>query len=363
MSIAASFPHYKILRKLGKWVSRILGRRFKSPRDTNPVNVLKKQDFRDDEIITAISVEGETIQVDSQRIYLRGKFENTNFVMERFYRDFHNGSSVFGPARTSFHHCEFINCSFRVSSDSGSIDFFKSTLEDCHFDNAPHTRLIFQRCDFRKTHFASPAVHEFRLRTSKGFETCTGIETIEFQDPSFKRCFERDLEATPLPLGHRCFSWGKLRGFGTLPFFGFSYAGTALILFFLSVVDHYNVQVNRLKGKADVNETLSVLESLVDRLSLLSLNWQIPTLLAGTILLMFASTIYAWTCPDRIKEFSLERWTKELGQDAFKYVPLTWHNPILRVICGLCFWAGSGLTASVLIWRLGQGFSQALRNW
>jgi len=118
-----------------------------------------------------------------------------------------------------------------------------------------------------------------------------------------------------------------------------------------------------LKGKTDVNETLSVLESLVDRLSLLSLTWQIPTLLGGTILLMFASTIYAWTCPDRIKEFSLERWTKELGQNAAKYVPLTWRNPILRVIFGLCFWAGSGLTASVLIWRLGQGFSQALRNW
>lgn len=205
-------------------------------------------------------------------------------------------------------------------------------LEDCHFDSNHYGRLVFQQCDFRKTHFASPAVHIFRLRSSNGFKSCTGIETIEFQDPSFKRCFERDLEATPLPLGHRFFPGENLEDLAPFHLFGFSYAGTALILFFLSVVDHYNAQVNRLKGKTDVNETLSVLESLVDRLSLLSLTWQIPTLLGGTILLMFASTIYAWTCPDRIKEFSLERWTKELGQNAAKYVPLTWRNPILRVI-------------------------------
>jgi hypothetical protein len=202
-----------------------------------------------------------------------------------------------------------------------------------------------------------------RMESIRGLETSLGLEGIEIRATDRARDLEYDLAASIFPIWYRKFSWATLRGFGSLPFFGLSYGGTALILFLLSVIDHYNAQIGGLKVKVDASDTIGALQSFIDRLNPLSLNWQMPTLLLGAVLLMIASTIYAWKCPLRIKEFSLERWTKELGKPAVNYVPLTWRNPVLRWICGVLFWAGSGLTASVLIWRLGQGFSQALRNW
>jgi hypothetical protein len=117
-----------------------------------------------------------------------------------------------------------------------------------------------------------------------------------------------------------------------------------------------------LKVKIDSRDTIGALQSFVDRLNPLSLNWQMPTLLLGAVLLMFASTIYAWKCPSRIKEFSLERWTKELGKSAINYVPLTWRDSGWRWFCGICFLFGSVITAGVLMTRLAEGFVQAFRN-
>ena len=87
-----------------------------------------------------------------------------------------------------------------------------------------------------------------------------------------------------------------------------------------------------------------------------------PALLIGAVLLMIASTIYAWKCPLRIKEFSLERWTKELGKPAVNYVPLTWRDPGWRWVCGFSFCVGGFITAAVLLMRVVEGLAQAWRN-
>ncbi|MFY7924577.1 MAG: hypothetical protein ACOVN5_02135 [Aquidulcibacter sp.] len=288
------------------------------------------------------------LEVNQQKIFLRGSFDNAQLVLNR---------------QVSFHDCTFRRCTFKFGGSTRS-DFLTSRLIDCRFSYSRTGYLFMKNCFFEGVEFdGGMEFGELRMESIWGLETSLGLEGIEISDRQQARRLEYDLAASFFPLWYRKLSWDKLRGFGSLPFFGLSYGGTALILFLLSVIDHYNTQIGRLKLKVDSSDTIGSLQSFVDRLNPLSLSWQMPTLLIGAVLLMIASTIYAWKCPSRIKEFSLERWTKELGKSAVNYVPLTWRNPVLRWICGVLFWAGSALTVIVLIWRLGQGFSQAWRNW
>jgi hypothetical protein len=334
---------------MGKWLGRFLGLACTSPRDIEPFGTRRVESFQATQIVHFAVLENETLNIDEPRLHLRGTFKNTRFIL--------------GQHSVAFHHCKFIGCSFSSPHALIEVHFFKSELADCFLENSTQGLLGFQRSELRKVRFANPFfVNAIRMRTTKGLETCEGLENISIANQTLMYRFERDLQATPLPLACKYLTWEKLRGFGSLPFFGLSYGGTALILFLLSTIDHYNSQLGRLKVRADSVETFGGLQSFVERLNPLSLNWQMPTLLLGAVLLMIASTIYAWKCPSRIKEFSLERWTNELGKSATSYVPQTWRDSGWRWFCGICFLVGSLITASVLIMRVGEGFTQALRN-
>ncbi|MCA3303603.1 MAG: hypothetical protein ING00_11995 [Roseomonas sp.] len=334
---------------MGKWLGRFLGLACTSPRDIEPFGTRRVESFQATQIVRFVLLENETLHINEPRLFSRGTFKNTKFFIRL--------------GNVTFDHCKFIGCSFSFPDNSLTIHFFKSELGDCFFENLSQSHLGFQRSELRKVRFANPfSVAGIRMRTTKGLETCAGLENISIENPTLRYRFERDLEATPLPLVYKHLTWATLRGFGSLPFFGLSYGGTALILFLLSVIDHYNAQIGRLKVKIDSSDTIGPLQSFVERLNPLSLNWQMPTLLLGAMLLMIASTIYALKCPQVIKESSLERWTNELGKSAINYVPLTWRNPSWRWVCGLCFLAGSTATAVVLLTRLVEGFAQAFRN-
>ena len=340
---------HNFLVKVGRWFGHFLGLAYKSPRDIELFPTIGVESFKADQVVRAALIENQNLSIDEPRFFSCRTFKNTKFF--------------FGQVNVVFHHCKFIECSFSFPHSLIAVHFFKSELDDCFFEDMSQSFLRFRRSELRRVRFANPfSVNEIRIRTTKGFETCEGLENISIQNPTLRYCFERDLQATPLPLAYKHLTWATLRGFGSLPFFGLSYGGTALILFLLSAIDHYNLQIGSLKAKVDSGDTIGVLPNFVDRLNPLSLNWHVPLLLLGAVLLMIASTIYAWKCPSRIKEFSLERWTKELGKSAVNYVPLTWRDSGWRWFCGICFLAGSLITALVLVIRVGEGFLQAFRN-
>lgn len=287
------------------------------------------------------------LDINQPKIFLRASFDNAHLVLNQL---------------VSFHDCTFRRCTFRFDNSTRS-EFLTSRLIDCRFSYSHHGYVFIRNCYFDGVSFdGGTNFVELRMESVRGLETSLGLEGIEMRDPYRARNLEYDLAASFFPIFYRKFSWATLRGFGSLPFFGLSYGGTALILFLLSFIDHYNAQIGRLKAKVDSGDTIGALQNFVDRLTPLSLNWEMPTLLGGAVLLMIASTIYALKCPSRIKEFSLERWTKELGKSAINYVPLTWRDPGWRWFCGICFLAGSFATATVLFMRLAEGFVQAMRN-
>ena len=340
---------HNFLVKVGRWFGHFLGLAYKSPRDIEPFPTIGVESFKADQVVRAALIENQNLSIDEPRFFSCRTFKNTKFV--------------FGQVNVVFHHCKFIECSFSFPHSLIAVHFFKSELDDCFFEDMSQSFLRFRRSELRRVRFANPfSVNEIRIRTTKGFETCEGLESISIQNPTLRYRFECDLQATPLPLAYKHLTWATLRGFGSLPFFGLSYGGTALILFLLSTIDLYNLLLGRLKVRADSVDTFSSLQTFVERLNPLSLNWQMPTLLLGAVLLMIASTIYALKCPQVIKESSLERWTNELGKSAINYVPLTWRNSGWRWFCGICFLTGSFITASLLIMRVVAGFTQALRN-
>ncbi len=130
----------------------------------------------------------------------------------------------------------------------------------------------------------------------------------------------------------------------------------------LSFIDTYNAQIRSLRSWSNLHNITEPSVSLALWLLPISLSYHIFLLLCGSVALMIASTIYAAKCPERVKEFSLERWTKELGQGTNSYIPLTWSSPVWRQLCGVLFVSGSLVTASVLFLRLTKGFIQAWNN-
>ena len=347
-----------IFRLAGVWRSMLgrLARMFwvKEPISFNvePLTISDVGEFASSNQVSGASLGAVTLEVYAPRLYQASHFEGTKLSM------------ISGPGMVAFHDCVFQNCTFIRKDNANGIEFSKCTFDKCRFEAGDFGILKIKDSKIRNSNFARGLHVSFlRMQNIQGIETCTGVENIEIESPGMRRVVQDDLAAAPIPFMYRQFSWAKLRGFGSLPFFGFSYVGTAIILFLLSVIELYNSQLMSFHAWSNLSEGSGALAGLVTRFHVIKLDWQTPWLLVGTVLLIFASTIYAWKCPERVKEFSLERWTNELGKEAINYVPLTWRNPVLRVICGTCFYAGGTITAVVLMVRLGEGFSQALRNW
>jgi hypothetical protein len=84
--------------------------------------------------------------------------------------------------------------------------------------------------------------------------------------------------------------------------------------------------------------------------------------LTSAVLLFVASAIYAFRCPPRVKQFSSEMWTNQLGQPIVTYWPLAWRWPIWRTICAATFLIGGVLAMWVVGGKLVSTFVYVWRN-
>ncbi|MCE2922434.1 MAG: hypothetical protein LW837_21130 [Roseomonas sp.] len=235
---------------------------------TEPFNPTLFEESSQENHVCGLFHVSEPYVINQPKVFLDGTFEKTIVRIE-------------GIENCAFHDCKFIGCTIRTSHQVyNRIEFLRCQFIDCDFEGTSQGRILIKEGKFSQSRFAyNFFVQGLRIQGAKGLETCEGVETISFEDSTSIYHFDRDLQSAPLPLTCNFLTWGTLRGFGSLPFFGFSYGGAALILFFLSVVDYYNIQVIRLKASVNSGETISALESLVDRLNPLSLSWQMPILL------------------------------------------------------------------------------------
>ena len=188
---------------------------------------------------------------------------------------------------------------------------------------------------------------------TRGLETCIGLNNVTVSEGTCQ--LDEDLRLSELPFMERHLSWEHLRRYGQLHLFTASLAAliTIPIIFFIFAV--YNDQITTVREVLRAEGTIDRLAGVAPVLERLQ-PLQVPAfslwLLISTIFLAITSSLFAIFSPPRVKEFSLERWTHELGQSALQYLPFSWSKRWVRAIIVPCYIIGGTGTLTILSIKL-----------
>jgi hypothetical protein len=293
-------------------------------------------------------VEGATVTIDQLRsLYNNVIYQDCLFNGDlygqpiwlkqcRFYKRKFGGISNTRFKNASFQECEIIECDFYL------VEMIEVLFEDCHFlrDNFNYGTI------FTKT----------RLIRPRGLETNVNLHFVRNDQGEAE--LDEDLRHAPLPPFEKHASWERLRTFGQLPLFGVSFSVLVAIPVVAFLIGTYNEQVERLQELTSNDaeklppKAASLLEQLVYNLHPIPIPNLSFWLLISTVFLGTASMLYAIVCPPRVKEFSLERWTNEIGRSALHYLPLSWRHRWVRVVAFVCYLIGGFGTLLILIVKL-----------
>lgn len=267
------------------------------------------------------------------------------------------------PGAHFFFGCRFVRCTIGRAQYRSGTTYRMCVFESTEFEGT-FIGPVFIEGEFRTNRFSHRTTFSryFRLDRVRGLETSAGLEAVKTEGKVDE--LSDDLRYATLPWWCKCWSpWASLRSVGSLPFFGISYAAFPALVALIAVVNVYNEQVTVWHAAAQARASdPSVLEHWSRSMRRITLSYETVVLLLSSVLLMIASTIYALRCPDRIKEFSLERWETELGNHACNYVPLSWRYPVYRWIALVCYALGRTGALLILVWRLIVALQQAWRN-
>ncbi|MCI0349167.1 MAG: hypothetical protein L0Z53_07060 [Acidobacteriales bacterium] len=68
-------------------------------------------------------------------------------------------------------------------------------------------------------------------------------------------------------------------------------------------------------------------------------------------MLAIATTLFAFFCPEPIKEATETRWARELNQSVLEYRSAKYAHPVMRHACLVLFTVGGGCSLLYLLWR------------
>jgi hypothetical protein len=187
------------------------------------------------------------------------------------------------------------------------------------------------------------------LRGVRGAAHAHDLETVRLLPAGDAMYFETYRRRWP----EYWLDWERLRGVGRLPLFGISYTALILIPIVFYGLALYNDKIELVRAWAE--QVIALPDHPWHRLAPLVLerlhSHPIPSLslvlLASTILLAAASTLYTWRCPSRIKECSRDQWCDQLGRSLLHYQPLAWKERYVRLACAVCYGLG-GLGAALV---------------
>ncbi len=142
---------------------------------------------------------------------------------------------------------------------------------------------------------------------------------------------------------------------GRLSLFGLSYSALILIPIVFYGLALYNDKINLVCTWAEQFTALPdhplrrLAPFLLERLHPHPIPSQSFLLLLSTLLLAVASTLYAFFCPSRIKEFSRDQWCDQLNRSLLHYWPFVWKHRYIRLACAACY----ALGGAGALWVLG----------
>jgi hypothetical protein len=122
----------------------------------------------------------------------------------------------------------------------------------------------------------------------------------------------------------------------------------------LNVVRIYNQKIDvarnwAIEAMKSGDESARVLANqIVARFNVFTIEWSTVALLLSTSVLLLASVIYGLACPSEVRDFSRSQWLHQNNRSLLQYWPLSWKHRNWRVVCGLAYVIGGGLTLILL---------------
>jgi uncharacterized protein YjbI with pentapeptide repeats len=226
----------------------------------------------------------------------------------------------------------------------------RADLGGVHLDGADLGGTHLNGANLLGAHLREADLRRADLREVHGACQAYDLETTQVREGDAQY-----FETCQRPWPERWLDWERLRVVGRLPLFGISYTALILIPIVFYGLAQYNRNIDLVHAWAQEAVTspdhplyrLSphILEHL-HRLPLPSFSF---LLFISTILLAAGSTLYTFSCPSRVKEFSRDQWCDQLGHSLLHYWPLAWKHRTIRLVCAACY-AFGGLGA---LWVLG----------
>jgi hypothetical protein len=235
-----------------------------------------------------------------------------------------------------------------------------ANLTQARFENADLTQALLVNVKLERAIIVGANLNKANVRGANFFEATLNRSSMQFLEGAYNAkdlvttTIGRDADVLYFPTvirswPERWVDWEKIRVVGRLPLFGASYAGLISIPFYVYVVGVYNEKINAVREWISQSVPPAAAPPILKHLHTEPFPESFSVLLAATIFLAIASTIYVLACPSRIKEFSADQWRYELGHSLVHYWPEAWKQRPLRLLSALCFLLGGLGALYVLI--------------
>jgi hypothetical protein len=245
-----------------------------------------------------------------------------------------------------FAYANFSNCTFCGLLDCA--DFSCAELTKCTFNSG-----TLKKCNVWRTRFNNTALRGIGIEKLRNVHTCKGLEYATERQEEDQ---ELGIDACEVPWHALYLGWEKIRAVGKLPLFGVSYVAVIAIPLFMYAIARCNDFLDVMtSAQHNLVEAHGVsIATHLPSLDHLKTPSQMLYALTSAVALAFATTLYHFRCPDRIKEYTREAWTSELGNQLVQYLPLSWRYEYVRWSCAFFYFIGFTFGLWVLLWKVGR---------
>lgn len=240
-------------------------------------------------------------------------------------------------SRANFSNCKFVNA-----------DFTGAKLAETEFSNCDLSQCKMKATDVSRTRIYESTLDMIDFSGSSGVSQISHIRTCRLSNAHADASFE----IARCRLIDRFLSWGTIRTVGQLRLFLPSYVALIVSVVSLAsigaingILDGIRVWISKAATEGWLSERLSL--KIIETVQPLQMSWRHLAVLAATLCLALASTIYLF-CPSRIREFTIDQWKYGAGRPSFEYHIHTWTLPALRLCCVALYSIGGVIAAALL---------------
>ncbi|MFD2175913.1 pentapeptide repeat-containing protein [Rhodobacter lacus] len=232
-------------------------------------------------------------------------------------------------------------------ADLRKCQFTNCDLRHCNMSRALLDHAKFDKCNLDSANFSGASVRSTRFEDVQ----MSGCDLTDV--PSLGRIATLIISENPkkapkydksvLPAIDRYFGWDRVRFLSSVSIFVPSYASLTISVLYLGAISWINFGIR--KVEITIRDAYPMVSAPI--FEEVTPSWIHLGVIASFFFLAVAATTFL-ACPERISEFSRERWLHEAKNAEILYDQSTWQKPAARLICVMSLLAGGSLGAFLL---------------